>query len=133
MLRACKYCGRVHDNKLICPKKPKRKRVAKAETRASAIRNTNAWHVARDRTKSRDNYLCRLCLENYDYTIRRLNYENLEVHHIVPLVEEGKAFSLDNLITLCHFHHSYVENKPEVRNYLLELAEKEVGEIGKAE
>ena len=54
----------------------------------------------------RDNYSCKKC-KIQDKTTR-----NLEVHHIIPLVSEGKD-ELDNLITLCSDCHHFAPNKKE--------------------
>lgn len=34
-----------------------------------------------------------------------------EVHHIVPLVDGGAAFDLDNLMSLCSSHHHEIERQ----------------------
>ena len=62
------------------------------------------------RIKERDAGVCQLCARNYPGTRRLAEYEELEVHHIVPIEEDiTKAFDQDNLITLCRRHHEGVE------------------------
>ena len=52
MLRSCKYCGKIHDSKHICPNKPIRKRYKKTEE--DKFRNTQAWKKKRNNIKERD-------------------------------------------------------------------------------
>lgn len=58
----------------------------------------------------RDKYLCRACLDLLPGTVRRLNNEELSVHHIRPL-RTNWEYRLDcgNLITLCRTHHEMAE------------------------
>lgn len=48
----------------------------------------------KERVRNRDNNKCTKCDETND----------LEVHHILPLIDGGDN-SMDNLVTLCHKHH----------------------------
>ena len=101
MLRACKWCGRVHDGE--CPSRPKRVKYNSSE--AERIRNTSRWRRKREQIRQRDKYLCRWCL-----TQGRLTYTDLEVHHIVPInVDPDLALDDDNLITLCSRCHELAE------------------------
>lgn len=55
--------------------------------------------------KERDSYLCQVCKDNDRY-----NYDDLEVHHIVPLEEDcNLRLDDDNLITLCVAHHKQAD------------------------
>lgn len=107
MLKACKYCGRIHSKKEICSRKP----VHTRESREDKFRNTIAWRKKREEIKKRDRYLCQACLNNLRGTVCRLNTHNLSVHHIKPL-KTNFELRLDdsNLITLCSFHHEMAEN-----------------------
>ena len=55
------------------------------------------WDLIRDRILSRDSYECQ---ESDGYC-----KGPLQIHHIIPL-SKGGANELDNLITLCFYHHS---------------------------
>lgn len=57
--------------------------------------------------------LRKLCLERDNYTCYRCEKRNktgqgLSVHHVIPRIDNGPD-ELDNLITLCHECHDYVE------------------------
>ncbi|MBE5830820.1 MAG: HNH endonuclease [Butyrivibrio sp.] len=107
MLKACPYCGRIHDRGFDCGKKPKPR---KRETKAGSIRSTSMWQRKRESIKARDNYLCQLCLIDYEGTRNHYQTEGLSVHHIVKIEDdETKAFDDDNLITLCEIHHEMAE------------------------
>ena len=59
------------------------------------------WKTTRNRVLRRDRYQCRIC--------RRYgrNREALEVHHIQPVeIRPDLAFSMDNLVSLCHACHN---------------------------
>ena len=106
MYRSCSVCGRIHLEDKMC------KRVYKKNTKESKFRNTNAWIKKRNQIKKRDKYLCQVCLKYGIYT-----YNNLQVHHIVPInIDYSKRLDSDNLITLCSIHHKDAERciiKPE--------------------
>lgn len=110
MLRSCKYCGRIHDVKYVCPRRPK-KYHEKKDTQSNSFRNTYQWQCKREQIKARDLNLCQACLHNLYGTLQRYTYEDLEVHHIVPINEDETLMLEDkNLITLCSRHHHYAEN-----------------------
>lgn len=104
MLKSCQYCGRVHDRKYDCGKRP-----AKVYTRTSAadrFRYTSAWQQKREEIKERDNYLCQICIRNLYDTKKILNHENISVHHAEKLEENfEKRLENDNLLTVCEQHH----------------------------
>ena len=108
MLKACKYCGRIHPIGTVCKKKPKYKCRRNADI--VAFRNSTEWISKREQIKERDNYLCVACLNNLHGILKRINGELLSVHHIIPI---AKAWELrlddDNLITLCRYHHELAE------------------------
>lgn len=116
MLKSCKYCGRIHDNKFDCGMKPKRK---KEPTQINKFRWSRKWTEKREQIRERDNYLCLVCkAEN------RFTYEDLEVHHIVPLEEDyNLRLDDDNLITLCVIHHKAADREEIDREYLYKLLE----------
>lgn len=114
MLKSCKYCGRIHDSKYDCGMKPKRK---KEPNSINKFRWSRKWREKRNQVVERDKYLCQVCKKNGVY-----NYDNLEVHHIVPLEEDyDKRLDDDNLITLCEKHHEQAEKGEISKEYLQEL------------
>lgn len=105
MLKSCSYCGRIHDSRFNCGKKPNRKINPKNITQQNEFRNTKKWQKKRKEIKERDNFLCQICLKE-----NRFEYNNLSVHHIVPLIEDyNLRLDDDNLITLCDYHHKLAE------------------------
>lgn len=122
MLRSCKYCGRIHDGKYICPRKPIRKSYKKTEE--DRFRNTKAWQRKRDNIKDRDKGLCQVCIRKIYNTIKRYNYMDIEVHHIVPLRENYELrLEDDNLISLCKYHHELAEKGDIPRELLKSMIE----------
>ena len=106
---------------IICRREYKKK-----NTKANMFRNTNQWKQKRELIKKRDQYLCKVCVsEKYD-TEYRYTYNELEVHHIVP-IEENYLLRLDskNLITLCRMHHNMAEQGKISREELIEMIEEE--------
>ena len=103
MFKSCKYCGSIHDESFVCSLKPKRK--FHKNSKAFKFRNTAQWQMKRDEVKTRDKYLCAVCLND-----NKLNYKDLEVHHIIPIdVDYDLRLDNNNLITLCRHHHKLAE------------------------
>ena len=99
MLTTCSVCGGIHHDDNMC------KRRYKKNSYASKFRNSNAWITKREQIKKRDKYLCQVCLKDNIYTCN-----NLQVHHIVPIEKDNdKKLDIDNLITLCSYHHKQAE------------------------
>lgn len=102
MLVSCKYCGGLHERGTECQSKPKR---VKENSIAVRFRNTNAWRKQSKHIAKVDNYLCLVCKAQKKYV-----YDNLEVHHIVPIAEDyTKRLDDGNLITLCVEHHKMAD------------------------
>ena len=120
MLRSCKYCGKIHDSKHICPNKPIRKRYKKTEE--DKFRNTQAWKKKRNNIKERDKGLCQVCMRKLYNTLKQYNYRDIEVHHIIPLRENYELrLEDDNLISLCKYHHELAETGEIPRELLRRL------------
>ena len=115
MLRACKYCGRVHPTGYLCPKKPARR---KEHTPQKDLRSTSRWTRKSLEIRERDFFLCRVCLEK-----GVVNRSGIEVHHIIPL-EENEASAFDNgwLISLCGKDHERAERGEISREHLHRMA-----------
>ena len=108
MLKSCKYCGKIHDSKYICPNKPQRK---KQISEADRFRWTRQWQRKRNEIKQRDLNLCQICIRELYNTIYKYNTEELEVHHNVPINEDyNKRLDNNNLLTLCDSHHKMCES-----------------------
>ena len=77
---------------------------------AVKFRNSPKWQKKRRKIKERDSFLCQVCIRELYGTRRKYTYENLEVHHAIP-ISKSEELKLDdnNLITLCSFHHSMCE------------------------
>lgn len=112
MLKSCKYCGRIVDEKHRCSKKPIYK---KANPHITKFRNSKEWKLKRKDIRQRDKQLCRMCYLNNRYV-----YNEIEVHHIEPLVFRFDLRLEDsNLISLCRMCHEDAEkgkiSKEELR------------------
>ena len=57
----------------------------------------------------RDKYVCRACGFFHD--------GKLEVHHIIPIVQDGPD-EIENLITLCRYCHRYAPEPERFQAYL---------------
>ncbi len=120
MLKSCKYCGRIHDSKFDCGKKPKRQ---KPSNDINKFRWSRKWTEKREWIKQRDKYLCQLAIRENP---PRYIYNKLEVHHIIPIEENwDKRLDDDNLITLSEEYHEKAERGEISREYLLSIAKKQ--------
>lgn len=124
MLRSCPYCGRIHRRDYDCGKRPKRVKVIDDMV---SFRSSAEWRRKREEIRARDNNLCQLCLREYPGTIRRLNYDNLSVHHALPLdVDFERRLDNYNLITTCEYHHKAMERgKIPLQEVLAIIGEQE--------
>lgn len=124
MLKSCKYCGKVHDSRYDCGHKPVRRK--KIRTTQNSFRSTQAWKQKSLEIRERDHYLCQVCLRNLYGTINRYNNRQIEVHHIVPLIEDyDRRLDNDNLISLCTMHHGMAEDAGIPREVLTEIARQQ--------
>lgn len=123
MLKSCKYCGRIHDSKHDCGMKPARR---KKNTEADRFRWSKQWQRKRDEIRQRDSNLCQVCIRQM-FGGRQYTYEDLSVHHGIPLEEDfDKRLDNDNLITLCGYHHEMAEKGAIPREIILKIiAEQE--------
>lgn len=119
ILKSCKYCGRIHDSKFDCGKKPKR---YKPNNDINKFRWSRKWREKAQQIKERDNYLCQLAIRENP---PRYIYTDLEVHHIVSIEEDwDKRLDDDNLITLSEEYHEKAERGEIDREYLLSIAKE---------
>ena len=117
MLTSCRYCGRIHDSRFDCGRRPKQQRCIKD---AEAGRYTEAWKQKALERKEAARWLCQVCLEAGTYT-----HGELEAHHIVPLLEGGELLADDNIIVLCKKHHREAEKGLISRDFLREILRKQ--------
>lgn len=127
MLKACSYCGRIHDSRVECKAKQDAGQYARS-SQATHTRNLSRWQKTREYIRRRDGGVCQLCLRNYEGATRPYEGEGLSVHHIVSIeTDVTKAFDEDNLITLCRIHHEQAE-KGKIDTAILQKIAKENGE-----
>lgn len=120
MLKSCKYCGRIHDDKCVCNYKPKYK---KRGDRVDKFHSSSHWTRMAIYIKQRDHYLCQACLHGIDGKGIRYTIDNLGVHHIESVDSAwDKRFDYDNLITLCREHHEMAESGRIDQKKLQEIA-----------
>lgn len=117
-LVSCTRCGRIHEeNRCTMPNM-----VYGRKNQTRKYRADRRWHYARKQALERDLYCCRMCLA--DGIIER---ERLEVHHIIPLYKNPtRAYDIDNLITLCNYHHRMVEDNEHYTKQLREYISSDV-------
>lgn len=123
MLKSCKYCGKIHDSKFDCGKKPK---PIEKLTLADRFRKSSRWTNKSKQIRQRDNFLCQCCIRNLPGTYRQYEYENLEVHHVEPINQYwDRRLDDDNLITLCRNHHEMAEAGEISRDTLMAIIEEQ--------
>jgi 5-methylcytosine-specific restriction endonuclease McrA len=108
VLKSCQYCGGIHARAYQCPSKPKR---IKEPTYIDKFRWSRRWATKRKQINERDKYLCQVCIREHHHTQPKYNFTNIEVHHIIPIVENwNMRLEDDNLICLCSSHHKMAES-----------------------
>ncbi|UWG96793.1 HNH endonuclease [Dehalobacter sp. DCM] len=124
MLKSCKYCNRIHDTKHDCGKKPQRKKQGNDKDK---FRSTKVWQNKREEIRQRDKYLCQVCIRKLYDTHTQYTYDDLEVHHAIPLEQDfDKRLDNDNLITICERHHEMAERGEIPKDEILKIiAEQE--------
>ena len=111
MLKSCKYCGRIHDSKFDCGRKPKK--VNRRHT-GELIRYTSKMKKKSEEIKAAADYMC-----EYHRYKNEIVYTELETHHIIKLQQRPDlALEDSNLICLCRNCHEKAE-KGEISPRLL--------------
>lgn len=122
-LASCKYCGRIHAKDFNCGKKPARK---KLNTQADRFRWSQLWKDKREQIKERDHHMCQVCIRNLYGAQNQYVFNDLEVHHIIPLAEDYECrLDDDKLITICEPHHEKAERGEIPREELLRIAKEQ--------
>lgn len=107
MLKSCQYCGKIHQKNFDCGKRPKMK---KQYTDNDRFRSSRKWREKREQIRQRDMNLCQICIRKLYDTEQQYNYENLSVHHAIPIEEDyERRLDADNLLTVCARHHEMAE------------------------
>ena len=115
----CSRCGIVERGHR-CPYKTYKKKAY--DTEADKFRKSKRWTNKSIEIRQRDRYLCRVCEANLYNTIQQFNFNDLDVHHIIPINEDyNKRLDNDNLITLCRYHHKMAEDGKIPREELYRL------------
>ena len=108
MLKSCQYCGKIHDEKIDCGKKPQKQ---KKITYIDRFRSSRKWREKREQIRRRDLGLCQVCIRNLYGTDRQYNYDGLSCHHAISLETDfSKRLDDDNLLTVCARHHELAES-----------------------
>lgn len=116
MLKACKYCGRIHARDFDCGRRPVRTKYVRSE--AEQLRYTGAMNAKSRQIKERQAFLCPLCVAAGD-----LRPKQLETHHIRKLrLHPELALEDENLIALCLEHHELADRGVVEEEQLRELA-----------
>lgn len=103
MFKACSRCGRIHLAGHRCYANSKNYYQHDAEIKK--FRNSGAWRNKAEEIKTRDKFLCQICLKKNIF-----NYKELSVHHIQPIAENQELrLENSNLITVCELHHKECE------------------------
>ena len=135
MLKSCKYCGRIHDEKIVCEQKQKANNQRwqnRKQTRALQFRRSNAWTDKSVLIRKRDKYMCLCCKAQLIGTVVQYNTHDVSVHHITPIEEDyDMRLDEDNLITVCPVHHEMCERgditRDEQRRLVLLSIQEEGG------
>lgn len=123
MLKSCQYCQKIHDSKYDCGMKPAKSNKRSAHGR---FRYTSAWQQKRESIKERDRYLCQICIRNLYNTARRLNSENLSVHHANKLNDSyEQRLNDNNLLTLCERHHRMADDGTIPKEQILSIIQEQ--------
>ena len=115
MLKSCSRCGRIvsYNHKCNVGRVYKKNDIDK-------LRSTSRWTRKSIEIREASNYLCSVCLDE-----GIINYDNVEVHHIIKLQEDSSLLlENDNLISLCKYHHKQADEGKISEDYLLSLVKK---------
>lgn len=90
----------------------------KTEAEKKAFYNSMPWRRLREEAKKRDNYECQECKRQGFVNVDSIKEPGkrkkiaLNVHHIKDIEEHPElALVLDNLETVCLYHHNLIHDK----------------------
>lgn len=117
MLKTCSICGGIHDEADMCKRTNNNK-----DTESNKFRKSYRWTEKSKEVRKRDKNLCQICITGKYNTNYRYTYNDLEVHHIIPIEEDyNKRLDSNNLITLCRYHHEMAEKGQIKREELIKI------------
>lgn len=117
MLVSCSFCGGVHSRGVSCNKRTVNNSRIKEANYITRFRSSRLWRNKREQIKTRDKFLCQVCLQKGKY-----NFYKLEVHHIRAISKAwAKRLDENNLITLCCSCHKMAEKEEISARELLEI------------
>ena len=123
MLKSCQYCGRIHDSKYDCGKRPQPR---KKKNEVDRFRWSPAWKSKRAEIRERDSHVCQVCIRGLCEPDRQYETDNLSVHHALPIEQAwDKRLDNDNLITLCSKHHEMAESGAIPYNKVKEIIDEQ--------
>ena len=131
MLKACSYCGQIHDSKYICSHKEQaiKNRQSQRTSKNKRIYDFHRSHKWKGKSiaiRERDNYCCQICIRGLHNPERKYETDNISVHHIVPVAEDWEyRLNDENLITLCSRHHKQAEKGKIKRDELQKIAKEQ--------
>ena len=131
MLKACSYCGQIHDSKYICTHKEQaiKNRQSQRTSKNKRIYDFHRSHKWKGKSiaiRERDNYCCQICIRELHNPERKYETDNISVHHIVPVAEDWEhRLDEENLITLCSRHHEQAEKGEIKRDELQKIAKEQ--------
>ena len=108
-------CSNVY-NKKIGPDNPRYIYGKSYELKNYHRLTSSQWKATRKQIKIRDGYKCLVCREQ---SIKR----RLSVHHVIP-ANSGGIDEHNNLMTTCRSCHTIVENRIELRPFLIYLLKR---------
>lgn len=135
MLKACSYCGRIHDSKYMCQQKEqniksRQSQRSKTNKKVYDFHRSHKWKGKSVAIRERDNYCCQICVRGLYNPDRKYETDNISVHHIVPIVEDwDKRLDDENLITLCEKHHEQAEKGEIKKEELKKIAQEQEREM----
>ena len=122
-MKICSSCGKLLKLGYSCPN-CKNKRYNKRNSLQDKFRNSVKWQKKRKEILTNAKNLCEVCRDKGE-----LNYSNISIHHITPLLENmNEALNNYNLIALCSRCHKEAEEGKIDKQYMFELAEKREAE-----
>lgn len=137
MLKACSYCGRIHDSKYMCPKrkqniKDRQSQRSKANKKVYDFHRSHKWKGKSIAIRERDNYCCQICARGLHNPDRQYEIDGISVHHIIPIAEDwNERLDDENLITLCATHHEQAEKGQIKRSELQKIAKEQEVKMGR--
>ena len=122
-LVSCSHCGVVRRGH-TCPYRKTRKKTS--DKKSDRFRHSNVWTTKSLEIRTRDKFLCQLCIRNLYNTLDFLNYKNVDVHHITPIEEDyNRRLDNDNLVSLCRYHHKMADDGIIPKDELYKIAEEQ--------